>query len=51
MNEIYTSYIFYKTKSQINFVSEKILEKQSTGQDEISFTSLLKEEPSFTLKF
>lgn len=42
---------FLKTKPQINFVSEKILEKQSTGQDEISFTSLLKEEPSFTLKF
>lgn len=42
---------FLKTKAQINFVSEKILEKQSTGQDEISFTSLLKEEPSFTLKF
>lgn len=32
MNEIYTSYIFFKKKkSQINFVSEKILEKQSTG--------------------
>lgn len=47
----FTQVIFLKMKPQINFVSEKILEKQSTGQDEISFTSLLKEEPSFKLKF